>query len=160
MFSAGQVAITDPSGETTIHPEAGASNGVDAASGALSTGDIVGLSCQAGAALINSITSWACLGIQNRMQENHMKALEGMQNIKKEMQIETIKSQNQKMQVVEQVTKYRTAAREERARASAELKIAKAELAEQRATRNATRADTAKLNAIFSRNNWFYGSPY
>jgi hypothetical protein len=159
MFSAGQVAITDPSGETTIHPEAGASNGVDTASGALSTGDIVGLSCQAGAALINSITSWACLGIQNRMQKNHMAALDAMAETKKQMQMEAIKSQSVKMQVVEEVTKNRTKVREEHARASAELKMAKAELAEQRATRKATKADVRKLDALFSRNEWFYGNP-
>lgn len=159
MFSAGQVpdpnfAVSLPGGENPTGLAYPTSN---ATGSALSGGDIAGLSCQGGAALINAITSWACYGIQNRMQENHMTAMTEIQNIKKDMQLEAVNSQAQKMQVVEQVTKHRTAAREEHARASSERRIANAELTEQKATRKATKVDTAKLNALFSRNDRFYG---
>lgn len=163
MFSAGADPIP-PAPENFAVALPGHTNptGLDPASGTAdtwTTADSAATGLQAGAALVNAITSWACYGIQNRMQENHIKAMTEIAEIKKGMQLEAISSQLQKMQVVEAVTKHRTAAREEHARASSELKIAKAELAEQKATRKAGKVDRARLDALFSRNERPLGNP-
>ena len=119
-----------------------------------------GFGCQIASAAINATGQATCMIIGDYYAGKHYEAMEKLADAKMDSQLSAINAKSEQMQAVEEVTKHSNASSEELAQLESELRIGKLDLSEQEATREASRVDVNQLNAVFSRNDWFYGNPW
>lgn len=158
MFSAGTaanpnfaVAMPGHTNPTGLNPFG------DTPETGMTTGDCWSMGLQGGAAVVSAIGQWASLGIQNRMQTNHVNSMIDLNNRQTEAQMDALAAKEHQMEVVASIKKKRQKDTRELAEAQSELKIAKRILEEEEAVREYAKVDVRALDRHFSRNDYFYG---